>query len=79
MKVDDLAKMVEDVLLLEINCYKHEEDQLENVLNDCFNDVNIVNAKKLKKKEATHQGKCRAMGHFENEISNSKRKSALVR
>lgn len=79
MKADELIKMVEDVLCLEINGDKHEKNQFENVLNDCSNDVNVVNAKGFKKKEATHQGKRRVKGRFENEISNSKRKPAQVR
>lgn len=51
MEANQLAKMVEDVLRLEINDDKHEEDQLENVwkdCSDCSNDVNVANAKGFK-------------------------------
>ena len=49
MEADKLAKMVEDMLRLEINGEKDVENQDQNALPDGSNGVDTVNARDLKR------------------------------
>ncbi|XP_004309336.1 PREDICTED: protein FAR1-RELATED SEQUENCE 1-like, partial [Fragaria vesca subsp. vesca] len=51
MEADNLVKLVENMLRVEINGDKEVEDEAPNVLVDCSNDVTAVNAKGFKREK----------------------------
>ncbi|CAM8901653.1 unnamed protein product [Rhodiola kirilowii] len=53
MEADNLVKLVEDMLRVEINGDKEAEGEALNVLVDCSNDLTVLNVKGFKKREAT--------------------------